>query len=702
MSDKMNKKNGAWTSILNWLKGSRSDFALFVIILVLLNLVSIRGYKRFDITGPKSYSLSQVSKDAVKTIEEPLTVKVFFTDNLPAPYSSVDQYVKDILVEYKNAASSNFAYEYFDMNKPESVKMANGYGLEQVQVQEVKNNEANFKNAYMGMVFVYADQIEKLDRIASTSGLEYDITTTISKIVSTANIMNGLDGKVNLTLYKSEELKNFRIAGFDQIDSKVQEAYSTLNKKNLDRIEFNKIDPDKEIMEAVADKYGLQLINWKNKDGSDGSGIIGLVMEYGENFRVIPMEMVNMIFSYAISGLDNLEDNLSANLQSLVSRTNKIGYVTGHGEGDIYDDQRGAGAYRSIMDDMYTLVPLNLAEVDIPSEMESIIINGPKTSFTDAELYKIDQFLMKGGNLICYVDPLEQDESAQQQYYGQMPQYEEINTGLDNLLNHYGVELPKHFVMDEKCFIGAQQGYGKLNFYYAPLLEQNSLDKKNVITKNLNNLIFLQSGTVDATKARGMEGVKVTSLAKTSNEAWTMKDGVILDPRYINPPQDKSTEKSYDLAVLVEGKFTSAFDYNPVAENQDKSKIKSTNHLAKSVRSGKIYVSPCSYVTNPQYLPESMRPQAVSFVRNTVDYMNGNGDYCLMRTKNLSLNSLDSGKIKGGFAVFAKYFNQFGLAVLVAVAGLIVLLIRQKHRKNIRMKYDPKDSREIENIMRKK
>lgn len=152
MSDKMNKKNGAWTSILNWFKGSRSDFALFVIILVLLNLVSIRGYKRFDITGPKSYSLSQVSKDAVKTIEEPLTVKVFFTDNLPAPYSSVDQYVKDILVEYKNAASSNFAYEYFDMNKPESLKMANGYGLEQVQVQEVKNNEANFKNAYMGMV----------------------------------------------------------------------------------------------------------------------------------------------------------------------------------------------------------------------------------------------------------------------------------------------------------------------------------------------------------------------------------------------------------------------------------------------------------------------------------------------------------------------------------------------------------------------
>ena len=60
------------------------------------------------------------------------------------------------------------------------------------------------------------------------------------------------------------------------------------------------------------------------------------------------------------------------------------------------------------------------------------------------------------------------------------------------------------------------------------------------------------------------------------------------------------------------------------------------------------------------------------------------------------------GKIKGGFAVFAKYFNQFGLAVLVAVAGLIVLLIRQKHRKNIRMKYDTKDSREIENIMRKK
>src|SRR5574344_796990 len=200
---KNNGRNTGWTKFVNWLKNPSSDIVLFIILLVMVNLVGVRAFARFDLTGPKSYSLSDASKEAVKTIEEPLSVKVFFSSNLPAPYSSVDQYVRDILVEYKNAANKNFSYEYFDMDKPANEQLATGYGIQQVQVREYKNNEANVKNAYMGMVFVYADQIEKLDDIESSSGLEYKITTTINKIVSAANIMTGLTGNVKLTLYLS-------------------------------------------------------------------------------------------------------------------------------------------------------------------------------------------------------------------------------------------------------------------------------------------------------------------------------------------------------------------------------------------------------------------------------------------------------------------------------------------------------------------
>ena len=89
---------------INWLKSSSSDFALFIILIILANIVGYNAFARFDLTGPKSYSLSKASKTIVKNLEEPLSVRVFFDDNLPSPYNSVAQYVKDILTEYKGAS----------------------------------------------------------------------------------------------------------------------------------------------------------------------------------------------------------------------------------------------------------------------------------------------------------------------------------------------------------------------------------------------------------------------------------------------------------------------------------------------------------------------------------------------------------------------------------------------------------------------
>ena len=219
------------SKFVNWLKGSASDIWLFAILLVLINLVAVRAFVRLDLTAPRSYSLSKASKEVVKTIEEPLSVKVFFSKNLPAPYAGVEQYVKDILVEYAGAANKNFSYEYFNMDKPENQSIAQTYGLQQVQIREVKNNEVGFKNAFMGLVITYADQIEKLDNITTSDGFEYNLTTTISKVIASTNALSGLAGKVQMTLYLTDALSNFGISGFNKIDSSVQKAYENASKK---------------------------------------------------------------------------------------------------------------------------------------------------------------------------------------------------------------------------------------------------------------------------------------------------------------------------------------------------------------------------------------------------------------------------------------------------------------------------------------
>lgn len=691
----------AWSKFVSWLKDPASDFVLFVILLILINLVSIRAFARLDLTGPKSYSLSDASRQVVKTIEEPLSIKVFFSPNLPAPYSNVDQYVRDILVEYKNSANKNFSYEYFDMNKPANQQLAQGYGLQQIQIQEVKNNEVGLKSAYMGIVFVYADQIEKLDGLTTSDGLEYKITTTISKIVSSANILTGLSGNVELTLYKSTALARFNIGGYDQVDSSVKKAYDAVNKKNMGRIDFQEIDPPSAEVSTICQKYGIQAVNWKNDDGSIGYGTIGLVLEYNGNFRVVPMQLVNMIFSYGVSGLDKLEDSMNESLQSLVSRTSKIGYLTGNGEVELDDEQNGAANFKGLVDDIYSLEPLDLEKDDIPVDMQSIIVNGPKTAFGDAALYKLDQFIMRGGNVMFFMDPYNVQQPQGQNAYYQQPQYIPIRTGLEKLLSKYGVECGTNYVMDEKCYTTMQQQYGKLTLYYAPMMTGKSIDKKHPTTRNLNNLIFVQAGSLDVTNAQANGDEKVTVLAKSSPSSWTMSDNIVLNPMYIQPPADKSTEKAENLAVLIEGTFQSAYDKAPETDtasgNTSAKKpddaLTTSSHLAKSTQRGKVFVASSSYLTTPMLISQNSSEPIALFLRNVVDYMNGNADLCTMRTKGLSMNTLD--KTNGAFANVAKYFNQFGLAVLVAVVGLLVLLARQQHRKQIRLRYDPSDSREM-------
>lgn len=676
---------------INYLKKPESDFFLFVIALILANLVFSKAFLRADLTGPRSYSLSASSKQIVKTLEQPLSIKVFFTKNLPAPYNTIDQYIRDLLVEYKGSGNANFSCEYFDMDKEENQKIARGYGISQVQIQELKNNEVGFKQVWMGLAVSYADRTEIIDGLNSADGLEYTLTTTMSKMISTTSALAGLKGKAKLTLYATKKLADFNIQNFRNIEGTVEKAYKAVNKKNMDRIDFNSIDPDPSEIADLVDRYGIQSLNWNSKDGA-GIGALGLVLEYNDSFRLIPVKMTRSFFGNVITGLENLEEELTENLKSLVSKPNQIGYITGHRELALEDSQQGAGMFNALVSDRYEFVSLNLKEADISSGMKSIVINGPKDAFDDAELYKIDQFLMKGGNLILFADQFEEVMPQGQNAYYQMPQYNPIDNGLDKLLSKYGIEIGKDYVMDENCYINKDQRYGSTPLYFAPMLQKQNLDKKNPVTKNLGYVIMLQNSSIDVQKAQNSKDAKVTILAKSSKNSWLMKDRVSAIPQMIRKPDDKSVMSSQNLAVLLEGKFESAYDKNP-AEADGSSDVKFTDHYSKSIQNGKIFVTGTSKITTSQVIDQSGKQPVAMFVRNAVDYMNGETDLCSMRTKGLSINTL---KTKSGPAAdIAKYFNEFGLIVLVVIAGLTALVKISARKRAIHNRYNPDDKREI-------
>ncbi|MBQ7159824.1 MAG: Gldg family protein [Treponema sp.] len=676
-------------NFIKYIKSSRSDIVLFAIFLLLLNLVAYRAFVRFDLTAPRSYSLSKASIQTVRTLEEPLSVKVFFTSNLPAPYNSVDQYVRDLMTEYKGKANRNFSCEFFDMSKPENETIARTYKLNQIQIREVKNNEVGFKQVWMGMVFTYADTVETLDGITSPEGLEYKITAKINNMISTTSTLAGLNGKVKLTLYKTDAMKDLGIQGFKEMEGAVKKAYTLVNAKNQDKIELEVLDPNFEEAPPLVQKYGLQAISW---DKGEKHGVLGLVLEYDNTFRLLPVRLERTFFGQnVISGLDTLEDTLTESLKSLVSKTVEIGYITGHGEWNINDDDNGSGKFNDLVKDRYSFKLLNLQTDEITPNLTSVVINGPKRAFTDAELYKIDQYLLKGGNLLLFLDPVDEVLPQGEMAYYQQPSYNPIDTGLAKILDKYGIKMGKNYVLDERCYVQTNQMYGKMPVYFVPELQKQNLNQKHVISKNLGYVYFMQASTIDVDDAKAKDSEKVTVLAKSSPNSWLMSGSFHTNPSVLRVPTDKSTLKSENLAVLVEGKFQSAFDAKPEDKQEDNT-LSVSDHLKESVQSGKIFAVGSSKLTRPQLIANEEQPVAM-FVRNAVDYLNGEEDLCAMRTKGLALNTLNVKSM--GLANAAKYFNIYGLVVIVAIIGLIMWQRRNIRRRIIRMTYNPNDSREI-------
>lgn len=699
---------------LNWLKGPSSDFILFIVLLVLINIAGQKAFVRFDLTEPKSYSISKASANIVKNLDEPLSVRVFFDKNLPSPYNSVAQYVEDFLEEYKSAANKNFTVTFMDVSKDENLALARDFGLHQVQIQEVKNNEVGFKQAYMGLVITYGPNVELIDPISSTDGFEYKLTSTISKMINTTDSLANLPKgqKIKVTVYLTDTLKKLRISGMDQVEGLVEDAFKEVNKQKQDRLEFAVVHPSAMEAKEFVERYGIQGLTYTNGDGAKETGVFGVVVESGENFRVLPVQVQQSIFGFAVGGLDGLVDSINENIQSLVSKPTQIGYITGHNELPL-NEEKYAQNFEKIISGMYELVELNLSETDIPANMSCIIINGPQFDFEEKELYEIDQFIMRGGNVMFLIDGMN-TMGAAAYYNNGTPQYQKNEINLDRLLEKYGVKRGLNFVMDQNCYAQANQQYGKLEFYWAPILQKKNLAKNHPITKNLGYVIMLQNSSLDVSEAEANKDVNVTVLAKSSDKSWIIdKEDIMLNPLMITDPKDPSRYKSENLAVLLEGKFESAFDEAPVIEDEDEddeegeedetetkaaaaeaqneSDISTDSHIKKSKVPGKIFVTGTSYITTYQVLDATASSPIAMFLLNTVDYLNGNEDLCTMRSKGLSLNTLE---VKSqNAAKIVQYFNEFGLAVLVALAGFIVWRLRSKRKARINRKYNPDDDR---------
>ena len=668
--------------IVDYLKSDRSDRLLLVIVIILVNLVSAGWFARLDLTAGDTYSLSSVSRRTVSTLKEPLTVSVFFSPDLPAPYNGVSRYLKDLLAEYGAVGNPNFRYRFIDVESDEGRRTAESYGIPVVQVREVRSDEFQSRNVYMGIALSYGSAVEQLREVTSPDGLEYRLTTTISRMVNTVGAAASLERKVQARLYYSPVLEAFGIGGFAELEEAASEAVAAVNAANNNILEFEvvRVGGDTEAL-ALGREFGFQRISFPDSDnpGVTREATVGMVLQLDERFETLPLDLAPQIFGgYVLAGLSNLEQRIGEALEGLLNENPPVGYLTGHGERNLADSRSGAALFRTLNEDLYEFIELNLEEDEIPLGVSTLVINSPKAPYTENELYTLDQFLLRGGNLLIFLDPFQIVEAPQNSQPGRPPIYLPVESGLGELLGSYGIETGRNYVLDLNSY-EAQQQFGPVKLYHIPILEKESLDQKHPVTRNLGQVVFLATSAVRPA-AEPSKGVSLRTLAYSSEESWLMEGEVDLNPMTITPPAADTMER-LPLLVLAEGEFSSFFSAPPGEERVD-ADVRGTRHLERSLSPGKIIVAGTSELTGPQLLdPEGRSPNAI-LVHNMLDYVNGNEELPLMRSKGLNLIPLR--ETSSEYRNFVKGFAMAGLPLLVLLAGLLVWRLREARRRRLK------------------
>ena len=728
-------------------------FLIYLVVVVLINIAGQTLFLRWDLTDNKIYSLSETSQKVVATLQEPLTIKVFFTNNLPAPHNNTERYLRDLLEEYALHANRNFNFHFFDVSPQEgnigvqagaNQQMADDYGINPVQIQLIEEDEVKFKRAYMGLVIIHGDVVERIPTITSTDGLEYKLTTAIQKLNNKTSALLNLKENIKIRLYLSSSLnKVAKYMGLDELPSfaqRLEAILGPLNQQVYGKLDYAHVDPSKDPQGAEAAQAAeIMQVNWPDIPQANiaaGDGMIGLTMAYGDKSITTPLLSVFRLpivgTQYQMTPVEDMETIINENIEALVDINAQIGYLVSHGThvlsaGTPMGGRAGSplGTFMNLLADSYSIKRIDLKEDPIPASLKVLIIARPTELFTDYDLFLIDQALMRGTRLVLFLDAFGDSTPPGQQMFRQQPQFSPIQTGLERLLESYGVKIRPAIVLDEACFrqrLSSDMGGGDRPIYFAPIIQSANINGDEPYLQNIRGLIALKMSPLELVEERLTEtGVQATRLFSSSPQSWEMRERITLDPMAIGGPPPPEDQRQFHLAYLLKGSFSSYFAGQPIpekpapeappageaptddaapeaetegdaaaiendreeadADNVDLSAIASAPARRDQGEPSKILLVGSSDLIQDTILEAGGRSPNSMFIMNVIDYLNDRGGVATMRSKEQRFNPL--WETDTATRTLTKAFNVIGVPVLVVVFGLLVWLRRTAHKKRI-------------------
>lgn len=523
--------------------------------LVLVNLLGLRLFGRLDVTRDHAYTLAAATRETMGALDEPVTVTAYFTDNLPAPYSSNARYVRDLLEEFRAASKGKLAFEFIDPAAQETA-------ADKEQKREVKQD-----------IF----------------GRRFREPTSVEKELTAAGVQ-----PVEIRVIEDDQQQTRR-------------AY------------------------------------------------MGIVIKHQEKKEVIPV----------VQTVQGLEYDLTSLIRKMTRpRMPVIGVLQGHQEPALREKLQ---FLTSALSQTYEVRPVELGQAErFDVALDALLIIGPKTALSPAEVKAVDQFLMEGKSVAMFLDSLQVDL--------QRFNPTEATHGLGELLSAYGVTVGDRLVADvtsANINISEQRGYMLVQmpvpYPFLPVVKR--LEGDSPISKGLGEVLFPFANEVSVKPA---DGVQATVLARSSNKSWLENKPANVDPRRDWRSESPTLTGPHGLMVQLSGKLKSKY----AAESSPGA----TPLLTESKGEARLIVVGTSAILQDEFVGQSRGNQAL--LLNVADWLVLDPALLAMRTRGLQLATLQS-ELSDGTRNAVKFGNALGLPLLLALFGLVRWRMREARRATV-------------------
>lgn len=528
-------------------------------------------------------------------------------------------------------------------------------------------------------------------------------------------------GRINIKIYLDgnlpADLAHFKNAIEDKLKEFKQYAGNRIEYQFINPNEGTETEQQELFQNLFAEGRGILPMDLVYmKDGTQTQMLVwpGAIIEYGgstvQSIQFLPGSKTGQ--PYQLNGMgqmiqnsiNNLEYMLTSSLRrAILDKKPRIAFLHGHGELTFPETQRA----RSLISPYYSIADITINDsIAALDNVDGLIIARPRDRFSAKDLFVIDQFLLRGGRMMCFIDALNINEDSLKQT-GQTHTTRYDNLKIDDMLFDYGIKINPNYVMDVRCVPLAvpMAKQSMIPWFFNVLATPTSHPiSRNIEPISLNYTSEIQF--VNQSTHVAMTPILTSSTNSTVTGLAPMVSLMIplnygKNPELTPNPESEANKKC--IAGLAEGMFRSHFRNRIVDEY---AKNPSVQLLDSSRVEGKIFVigngrfianeydsMPNKLGTGYMFRPKEMNNLQFSqdlinlkiphffgnqeFFQNLTDYMMGDNSVLDIRSRQIDIHEIDTEKVKLE-AGFYKVVNVGLPIVIILILAFILNFIRTR------------------------